>query len=270
MNVDRFRARDATRALRQVRAALGDDALVLHSVSAGDGVEITATTTHEVERFSDALRSAPISTRPGRRSRVLALVGPTGSGKTTTAAKLALSDVGFGGSRVGVISLDTYKIGAFDQIQTYADLAGFPLDLLSDGRDASRALDRLAHCDVILIDAPGRTPNASAADSAWRGALRALRPDEVHLVVSAGIRTPVGRAFRDHYRDLGVTHLLLTKLDEVPGEEGVGELVDAIGLPTRWVTDGQTVPDALHAGPDRIVEAALGGAATAWAPEAYA
>lgn len=270
MRLERFRAHDASRALEQVRASLGDEALVLHTLTVPGGVEVVATTTDEMERFGKALQSPPVRSRTGRRSRVIALVGPTGSGKTTTAAKLALSDRFFAGNRVGLISLDTYKIGAFDQIQTYADLGALPLDVLSDASEASAALKRMAQCDVILVDTPGRTPTANATESSWRATLAALDPDEVHLVLSAGIRDEVVDGFCAHYADLDLTHVLLTKLDEVPGELGVAQLVDRAALPTRWVTDGQSVPDDVHAAPERLMVAALNPARAIWPLEAIA
>jgi flagellar biosynthesis protein FlhF len=235
--------------------------LVVHTHTRPGAIEVVATTQAEIERFSSGLQSPAFLRRRGRRSRVIALVGSTGSGKTTTAAKLALSDVAFAGARVGLISLDTYKIGAFDQIQIYADLADLPLEVLSEPAEVSGALSRLATCDVILVDTPGRAPGASPSERSWRGVLAALEPDEVHFVLSAGVRDHVADGLREHYSDLGLTHVLLTKLDEVPKEFGVGQLADRMGLPARWITDGQAVPDDLDRAPDRLLAAALGRAA---------
>ncbi len=248
MRVERYRGRTVTEALRRLRDDMGDDALVLRTSSGSRDVEVVATSPEEVERFQRALtRQAPA--RPVvRRSRIVALVGPTGSGKTTTVAKLALSAGAFAGSRVGLISLDTYKIGAFDQIQTYADLAGLPLELISDQDEVPGAVSRLARCDVILVDSPGRTPNA----------------------VPASVRYHLADAIRNQYDDLEPTHLLLTKLDEVPGEAGVAQLAARFSLPTRWIADGQNVPDDLHGAPERLLESALRGNVEEWFVEARA
>ncbi len=263
MRIDRFSGSSVSEALAKLRAGLWDEALVVHTHTRPGQVEIVATTGAELHRFESALASPLPPRKPGRRARTVALVGPTGSGKTTTAAKLALSDRAHGGSRVGLISLDTYKIGAFDQIQTYADLGGLPLDVLSDPAEARGALTRLARCDVILVDTPGRTPKATASENGWRATLRALEPDEVHLVLPAGLRDHVADAFREHYVDLGLTHVLLTKLDEVPQELGVARLADRMHLPARWVTDGQKVPDDLDHAPTRLLASALGASAHA-------
>ncbi|MEQ1856939.1 MAG: hypothetical protein ABL963_10730 [Longimicrobiales bacterium] len=261
MRLDRFSGRSVNEALAKLRAELGDDALVLHTHTRQGAIEVVATTDAEMRRFGAALESPPPVRKQGRRARVVALVGPTGSGKTTTAAKLALSDFAFAGGRVGLISLDTYKVGAFDQIQTYADLGDLPLDLLSDSQEARGALSRLAQCDVILVDTPGRTLKATPSENTWRATLRALEPDEVHLVMPASIRDHVADAFREHYAELGLTHVLLTKLDEVPDEVGVARLADRMLLPARWVTDGQSVPDDLDHAPQRLMASALGSSA---------
>ena len=270
MRLERFRGQNVPSALIKLRAQMGDDALLLHTRSRTDGVEIVATTEAEIRRFGDALQSPPVHRRPGRRSRVIALVGPTGAGKTTTIAKLSLSDIAFGGSRVGVISLDTYKIGAFDQIQIYADLGDLELEVLQDASEVPGALNRMKDCDVILVDTPGRTLRATASESSWRATLDALQPDEVHLVVSAGLRDVVADGVRGHYAGIGLTHLLLTKLEEVPGQLGVAQLADRLSLPTRWVTDGQSVPDDLHTAPELLLQAAVNGPASEWRLEAIA
>lgn len=258
MRVERFAAADVARALDQIRARLGEEALVLSTVSRAGGVEVSATTEDDVRRFERTIRRTAITRPQMRRSRVIALIGPTGSGKSTTAAKLALSDVAFGGSRVGLITLDSYKIGAYDQIQTYADLANLPLELVTDPREVHGALARLGDCDVVIIDTPGRAPDAASTERAWRDAVTAADPDEVHLVVSACVRPEIAESVLGHFADLAPTHALLTKLDEDPGEAGVAAIVSRLGLPTRWVTDGQLVPEHLHSAPERLMDAALG------------
>lgn len=257
MRIERIQAPTVSKALDRVRAVLGDDALLLETHSVPDGFVVVATTPGEVRKFDWTLRQPGPARRVGRRSRVVALVGPTGSGKTTTVAKLALNVSAFGGLRVGLVTLDTYKIGAFDQIQTYADLAKIPLEIVSSPKEARGALSRLSGCDAILVDTPGRAPRSTPSDHSWREALAAMRPDEVHLVLSACVRDEVGDAVVAHFADVGLTHSLLTKLDEDPFESGAAPLAGRIGLPARWVTDGQGVPEDLHGAPDRLVSGAL-------------
>jgi flagellar biosynthesis protein FlhF len=278
-----FRGAELSEVSAQARAALGDDALILSTRvlrgATGSLVEIVAASARDVRRFEHAItpewlpggEGAPASSPPGllapaARPFVLALVGPTGAGKTTTAVKLATHPDAFGSRRVGLLTLDTYRAGAVAQLETFADVAGLPLEVAYDARDAAGALARLAACDVVVIDTPGRGPREEAAE--WRAALAALAPAEVHLVLPATMRADLAEHVRASYDatvDDGprLSHLLLTKLDEVPGDVGVADVAAQLGLPTRWITDGQEIPTDVAAAVPRLVHA-LG--ATSGAP----
>jgi flagellar biosynthesis protein FlhF len=173
---------------------------------------------------------------------VLALVGPTGAGKTTTIAKLANHTEIFGHRAVGLISLDTYRVGAVEQIQVYADLSRLPLEIVYDGGQVRRALRRLDHCDVILVDTPGRGPLRRQDSKVIRSLLAMIHPMEVHLTLPGGLNETHARRLVGDYRGFGVTHLLPTKLDEYPEEETLFTLAEEFFLPVRWVTNGQRVP----------------------------
>jgi flagellar biosynthesis protein FlhF len=276
-----FRGRELALVAAQARRTFGDDAVILGTRvlrgAGGSTVEVIAAAAGDVERFRDRLTpERPASS--GRRT-VVALVGPTGAGKTTTLAKLALHAEGFGRGQAGFVSLDTYRAGAVGQLEAYADVAALPLEVAYDAADAPGALARLAACDVVLVDTPGRGPRTDAAEGglAWVEALVALAPDEIHLVLPASIRPELAELARERFDALlsaapaptgeatggarpvarGVTHLLLTKLDEVPHDDGVSDLAARLGLPVRWVTEGQEIPRDLTPGVPRLL-AALG------------
>lgn len=262
MQLETFRGRDLSRVLAQIREVYGDDAMIVRTRSekrAGElTVEVVATTGRELNLFRRRLEREPDRPRRPRagrprRPQLLALVGATGAGKTTTTAKLALHPQGFGGRRVGLITLDTFRVAALEQLGTYAEIIGLPLEVIYTPADIDGALARLDPCDVILIDTPGRAPHASPEASMWLDILARLEPDEIHLVVPAGVRTDVALASRDAFAACGTTHMLLTKLDEVPGEIGVAQLADALDLPARWVSTGQNVPDDLHPAAPRLI-----------------
>ena len=265
-----FRGRDLAVVAEQARRAFGDDVVLLNTVSSRDGdgpvIEVVAAPGDEVERFRRTVEGRrPDGAAPERPAsgapRVIALVGPTGAGKTTTLAKLAIHREAFGPRRTALVTLDTYRAGAVAQLETYAHVARLPFDVVYDVADATRARERLREAEVILVDTPGRGPKGVAGDDpeSWRAALDALAPDEVHLVLPATIRPDIAEAVRERFDALpsthAITHCVLTKLDEVPGEEGVSELAARLALPVRWVTDGQEIPVDLVPGPARLVEA---------------
>ena len=191
------------------------------------------------------------------RPWVVALVGPTGAGKTTTIAKLATNPLGFAGSRVGLIGLDTYRVGAVEQLETYADLADLPIEIAYSEGEVGRALTRLNDCEVVLVDTPGRGPRNTNDTETIRSWLAQLSPDEVHLTLPAGHLPAVTRRLLRSYEAFGVTHVLATKLDEYPGETATFAVAHEHSLRMRWVTDGQEVPADLHHAGDAL-SAALG------------
>jgi flagellar biosynthesis protein FlhF len=273
VNLQTFRGRDLQSVFAQAVASLGDDAMVVRSGSYDENgvtlVEIVAARAAEVDALRRRLDSAPLPIGSAHvpmtgRPFVLALVGPTGAGKTTTIAKLAVNPRAFGGRRVGLLTLDTYRVGAMEQLGTFAEIAGLPMEVVYRPADVQEAMKRLSTCQVILVDTPGRSPRLSAAETEWGEALAALEPDEVHLTLPASLRFDLAHSVRDFFAPRGLTHLLLTKLDEVPGEVGVADLATRADLPTRWVADGQEVPADLRAAAPRIL-ASLGARPTGWA-----
>jgi flagellar biosynthesis protein FlhF len=251
-------------ALQKVRAALGDDAMILSSRSIqeveGVSAEIVAAPASAVNAFNLAMswsESRATGPEPDPRigPRLVALVGPPGAGKTLTAVKLALSKHAFGGQDVGFLTLDTYRVGAVDELHTYAELMGVPVEVVYGRRELEGVMHRLRSCDTVLIDTPGRSPDAAGRLGPWEELLELLRPHEVHLVLPAGIRLDVAAHQRSTMEDLGVTHLLPSKLDQVPGDTGLAELVEQVGLPARWVADGHDVPTDLRPAGPRVLTA---------------
>lgn len=267
MKLETFSGTDSLRVFEAARVALGDDVMVVRTRSyreAGQSVfEILATTPADVAEFERRLESPPLplhgrtARRGAARPLVLALVGPTGAGKTTTIAKLAAHPRAFGERSVGLLTIDTYRVGAVEQLAIVADLAGLPLEVAYGPGEVEEAMRRLAGCEVVLIDTPGRSPQAEQLNSEWGALLAEARPDEVHLVLPAVLRGDIAEAVARSFAVHGPSHLLLTKIDEVPGEVGVADLAVTMGMPARWITDGQEIPTDLRPAAPRIL-ASLG------------
>jgi flagellar biosynthesis protein FlhF len=271
MAPERFRGADLSQVADRARRAMGDDVMILHTRTVRDNglplVEVMAATSSAVDRVRAHLEPAPLPTplrnADGTPYRI-ALVGPTGAGKTTTAAKLAVRRGMFGNARVGLITIDTYRVGGMEQLATYAELADIPFEVIYDEREIADAMKRLSSCDVVIIDTPGRSPASSELTERWRTLLDALSPNEVHLVLPATLRHDLAVDIARNYRanrgatrtaHVGATHLLLSKLDEVPRETGVADLALSLDMPTRWITDGQDVPADLKPGVSRVLRA---------------
>jgi flagellar biosynthesis protein FlhF len=182
--------------------------------------------------------------RPGRQ--VIAAVGPTGAGKTTTLAKLAARARLDLGRTVGVISLDVFRVGAAEQWQRYARLIGLNFHLARDGADFARALGSL-ETDLVLVDTAGISPGMGSHQPLIDGLERTGHNDaHVLLVVPAWLRGNDVEAVVDTYRSPAPTSIVATKLDEA---RRVGGLLHA-SLPTRtpfsYFCAGPRVPEDLN------------------------
>jgi len=264
MHTERFRGADLSHVADRARRSLGDDVMILHTRTIREGgvpmVEVLAAAASTIDRARARLEPAPLPTalrRPDGSPFRIALVGPTGAGKTTTAAKLAVKPGLFGSARAGLLTIDTYRVGGMEQLATYAELANVPFEVVYDASEVAGALKRLASCDLIIIDTPGRSPASAELTQRWRTLLDALDPDEVHLVLPATLRldlaVDIARGYKPSRAHRGTTHLLLSKIDELPRESGIADLALSLEMPARWIADGQDVPVDVKPGVSRLL-----------------
>jgi flagellar biosynthesis protein FlhF len=186
--------------------------------------------------------AGPIQVTPGR-CRLAALVGPTGVGKTTTIAKLAANFRLKEKRRVGLITVDTYRIAAVEQLRTYADIIDLPMHVVSTPREMRETVERMRHLDLILLDTAGRSPKDEVRLQELKAFLTEAAADEVHLVLSSMTGSRTLEQTAEQFAMVGTTSLILTKLDEVSGPGNVLPVLRSSGLPLSYLTDGQNVPD---------------------------
>jgi flagellar biosynthesis protein FlhF len=177
---------------------------------------------------------------------VVALVGPTGVGKTTTVAKLAAAFRLNEQRRVGLITIDTYRIAAVDQLKTYADIMNLPLEVAATAQEMRAALAALSDCQLVLIDTTGRSPRDAMRIAEQRSLLAVADPDEVHLVLSAATSSACQQLATRAYASTNPTSLILTKLDELPQAGNLAALLRESSLPLSYTTHGQNVPDDIR------------------------
>ena len=178
--------------------------------------------------------------------RLVALVGPTGVGKTTTIAKLAANYRLREKTRVGLITVDTYRIAAVEQLRTYADIIALPMEVVSTPRQMREAVARLADLDLVLMDTAGRSPQDEVKIQELKSMLAEAQADEVHLVLSSVNSANSLKKTAELFADVGTTALVLTKLDEATGLGNLLPLVRSCQLPLSYLTNGQNVPDDIE------------------------
>ncbi len=190
------------------------------------------------------LEVSPALPAPGRGARVVALVGPTGVGKTTTVAKLASVAALVERRKVALVTMDTYRVGGVEQLRRYAALIGIPLSVAPDGTALRAALQEHHDADLVLVDTPGRSPRQPGTLDALAGAFsRAGEPVEVHLVLAAATRLPELDATLHLYDGLSSQCLIFTKTDEAWGGGAVVEACARSQRPVSFVCTGQRVPE---------------------------
>lgn len=187
-------------------------------------------------------------------SRTIALVGPTGVGKTTTVAKIAAHEALVRRRRIALISLDHYRVAGVEQLQRFADLMGVPMETAHDPASLGAALRRFGDADLILIDTPGRSPRDRQAVSEMGAMLHGTgEPIEVQLCIAAATAERELRSTIDLHGALRPTRLISTKVDEAFYHGTIVAAQVMAGLPITYLTTGQRVPEDIEvAGPARV------------------
>ena len=200
---------------------------------------------------------------PKGNKRVMMFVGPTGVGKTTTIAKLAArySYIQEKRSKVGIITLDTYRIGAVEQLFAYAKMMRLPIEDVVDPSDFNSALSSLGHCDVILIDTVGSSQYDKEKLIKLNKFLQNSQMQiDVNLVLSAGCKLEDLKEIYKNFSFLNIDTLIFTKFNETKVFGTIFSLIYDTDKPVSYFSIGQEVPDDIvPASSDFLVECILEG-----------
>ncbi len=220
-----------------------------------------------IRHLASIFRVAGDMTRAGLqtdgRPLTIALVGPTGVGKTTTIAKLAAAYKIRLGQRVGLVTSDTYRIAAVEQLRTYANIIGLPLKVATTPKEVEAMVGSLTDCDVILLDTPGRSQHDASRLTELTHAVEAARPHETHLVLCSAVSESVLKRTCDRFGALRPNRVVFSKVDEAVASGALANIAASTRLPISYLTTGQEVPDQIElARADRLARLVLLGPST--------
>jgi flagellar biosynthesis protein FlhF len=212
----------------------------------GDSVEVWR---EEPSREPRAYREGQAARGPG--PRVLVLVGPTGVGKTTTIAKLAaIYTVGMAGERprsVRMITIDNYRIGAKQQIETYGNIMGVPVSCVETAEDLKKTLAFHSDADLVLVDTIGKSPRDAVRLAEMQRIISACGPQaEVHLALAATTKTSDMAEILRQFEPFAYRAVVLTKLDETIRLGNAISVLSERRKPLAYLTMGQRVPQDIE------------------------
>jgi len=200
--------------------------------------------------------------KPPTGPKIIVLVGPTGVGKTTTIAKLAVIAAMRHRVPTALATIDTYRIGAVDQLKTYSEMLGVPFATAQRPAQLKEAIEQFSDKAVVFVDTTGRSPNDRERVNAILPFLRELPHAETHLVVSCSTKFDDALKTADTFSLLPINRLIFSKVDEASSFGSIYNLAAKTQLPPSYLTVGQEVPDDIEVTtPGRLAELLLREAA---------
>lgn len=191
--------------------------------------------------------------------KIIFFIGPTGVGKTTTLAKIAAQLVMENQYNVGLITSDTYRIAAVEQLKTYSDILKLPLEIIYDEKDMFKALVNFREKDIILVDTAGKNHKDVNEKDEILNIMKSIKNKETYLVISGTTNYNTLKSIIDHYDFIEDYSIIFTKIDEA---DGYGNILNAKFLtkkPISYITTGQNVPDDIEVfDKDKVVSWLIG------------
>ena len=179
-------------------------------------------------------------------TRFIALVGPTGVGKTTTIAKLASNQKLMKNKRVGIITLDTYRIAAVEQLRTFANIADIPFIVVYTPQEFKQAVAKMKNLDVVYIDTTGRSQKDAEKLKEMKKFFKTVSCDEIHLCLSATTKPKDMVNIIENFGIFNFNHFIFTKLDETNSLGVLLNTLNKVRKPVSYLTTGQNVPDDIE------------------------
>jgi flagellar biosynthesis protein FlhF len=174
-----------------------------------------------------------------KTSNKIVVVGPTGVGKTTTLVKLGAIFSLFEGRKIGFITLDTYRVGAIEQLKIYGDIIGVPVEVVTNQDELKTAVHKNQDKDLILIDTAGRSSRNVYNIAELKNLLDVIKPVDIYLTLSCASREPELIKMLNNFKNLNYCGLIFTKIDEAENYSAILKAAYLTKLPIVYITNGQ-------------------------------
>ncbi|MEW6507398.1 MAG: flagellar biosynthesis protein FlhF [Bacteroidota bacterium] len=205
-------------------------------------VDVSKLESYLISGIASLIPSKEFNVKKNKLSKV-ALVGPTGVGKTTCIAKLAIISKIIHKLNVGLISIDTYRLGAIDQLRIFSEISDIEMAVAYEPGDMSKLVKKFKDKDLIFIDTIGRSQRNAENLSDIKAYLDAVNPDETILVTSATTSTRTLIDISQKFSPLNYSSVIFTKIDEAVSYGNILNFVYNSNVPVMFLTNGQVIPD---------------------------
>lgn len=182
-----------------------------------------------------------------RARKTNVFIGPTGVGKTTTIAKIAAQESLENKKKVGLITIDTYKIGAVEQLRTYSEILKLPFEVVHEPEEMKEKLEKLKDCDVLLIDTLGTSQRNKDKLNDINLYLENIKnKTNTFLVLSVSTDIETTNSIFEKYKVLNYNGIILTKFDEITNFNNLWNIIEHNEYPVQYFCHGQDVPDDIE------------------------
>lgn len=179
-----------------------------------------------------------------KETKINVFIGPTGVGKTTTIAKIAAREHLINKKHVGLITMDTYRIGAVEQLKTYATILGLPFEVAMNPKEIKSKIDKFKECDLILLDTLGTSQKNEEKLSGIKKYLSEIDEDFTTLLtVSMSTNSEILESILKEYQELNYDGIVLTKFDEIVNYKNFWNILETNKYPVQFFCFGQDVPE---------------------------
>ena len=206
-----------------------------------------------IGKISAMVKTTPKNGKINSTARIIAFVGPTGVGKTTTIAKLATQAKLIGGKEVAIISADTFRIAAVEQLKTFANIAEIPFEVVYSIDEIKNAVAKFSRMDLIFIDTTGRSQKDKMNLKEIGNMLSSVEPGEVHLVLSVTTKYKDILDILEKFKTLFINRIIFTKLDETTSLGLILNVAEKVRKPISYITFGQNVPEDIEKADSRKI-----------------